>query len=157
MKTKKVAIRAPPLSTSRVLVNGPGTCPALWAMPEVKPVTVRIPTGGGSVDVQLTPDVQPGSPLRAYEWTTYGLYNFGHLGWGLGRRRHVDGARPELIVAGLAPPGVGLRFDYFTPAGTATNDPTAISRIRITVRTDPETNTAVQSEAMVSNLFLRNN
>lgn len=101
--------------------------------------------------------VQPGSPVRAYEWTTYGLYHFGDLGWGLGRRRHTDGARPELIVAGLAPPGQGLQFDYFTPAGTATNDPTAISRIRITVRTDPETNTEVQSEAMVSNLFLRNN
>lgn len=108
----------------------------------------------GSVDMT---DIQPGSPLRAYEWTTYGLYNFGHLGWGLGRRRHVDGSRPELIVAGLAPPGVGLQFDYFTPAGTATNDPTAVSRIRITVRTDPQTNTEVQSEAMVSNLFLRNN
>jgi prepilin-type N-terminal cleavage/methylation domain-containing protein len=101
--------------------------------------------------------IQPGSPLRAYEWTTYGLYDFGQLGWGLGRRRHVDGARPELIVAGLARPGVGLQFDYFTPGGAMTNDPTAVSRIRITVRTDPQTNTAVQSEAMVSNLFLRNN
>lgn len=100
--------------------------------------------------------VQPGSPIRSYEWTTYSLYNFGPLGWGLGRKR--DGAqRPDFLVGGLAPPGTGLQFDYFTPTGTATSDPAAISRLRITVRTDPRTNTDVQSESLVSNLFLRNN
>ena len=100
--------------------------------------------------------VQPGSPIRAYEWTTYALYNFGPLGWGLGRKQAGD-ARPDFLVGGLAPPGQGLRFDYFTPTGTSTNDPAAISRLRITVRTDPREGTDVQAESLVSNLFLRNN
>lgn len=100
--------------------------------------------------------VQPGSPVRSYEWITYSLYNFGPLGWGLGRRRGGD-QRPDYLVGDLAPPGVGLQFDYFTPTGVATNDPTAVSRIRITVRTDPQGNSDVQSESLVSNLFLRNN
>lgn len=99
--------------------------------------------------------VQTGSPVRSYEWVTYSLYNFGPMGWGLGRRRG-DG-RPAYLVGGLAEPGAGLQFDYFTPNGTATNDPTEIARIRITIRTDPRTNTDVESTSMTANLFLRNN
>lgn len=107
------------------------------------------------LDGQDMTGVQPGSPVRGYQWMTYGLYDFGPQGWGLGRRQGTD--RPVLLVGGLQGPGVGLQFDYFTPAGVATNDPTAIARLRITVRTDPEGNTDVQSESLVSNLFLRNN
>lgn len=107
------------------------------------------------LDNQDMTGVQPGSPVRSYQWMTYGLYDFGPLGWGLGRRQGTS--RPDYLVGGLQGPGVGLQLDYFTPAGTATNDPTAISRLRITVRTDPEGNTGVQSESLVSNLFLRNN
>ena len=107
------------------------------------------------LDGQDMTGVQPGSPVRGYQWVTYGLYDFGPLGWGLGRHQGTD--RPDHLVGGLQGPGAGLRFDYFTPAGIATTDPAGISRLRITVRTDPRGNTDVQSEALVSNLFLRNN
>lgn len=38
--------------------NGPGTCAALWAMPELRATTLRLPVDGGHVDVALAPDAQ---------------------------------------------------------------------------------------------------
>lgn len=99
--------------------------------------------------------VRRGSPIRAFERVTYSLYQFGHLGWALGRNR--DGERPTYLVGGLAAPGEGLQFEYYTSSGATTNDPDQVARIKITVRTDPGGNTNVESTAMTSNLFLRNN
>lgn len=121
-------------------------CTTAWAEPEQQQLRLE--------NHSLT-GVQRGSPLRSYEQVTYSLYQFGHLGWALGRNR--DGDRPTYLVGGLAPPGEGLLFEYFTPAGAMTNDPTQVARIRITARTDPGGNTAVESTAMTTNLFLRNN
>lgn len=101
--------------------------------------------------------VQPGSPVRSFERVTYSLYDFGSPGWGLGRNRDDDPNAPAYLVGGLAPRGEGLQFEYFTPTGAATNDPTQVARIRITVRTDPRSNTDIQAKTMTTNLFLRNN
>lgn len=99
--------------------------------------------------------VRVGGPLRSYEWVTYGLYEFGPMGWGLGRTR--ENQRPAYLVGGLAGPGEGLRFRYFTPTGAETNDPTQVSRVQITVQSDPPGNTDVTAAQMTTNLFLRNN
>ena len=130
-----------------VTSSNDAACAAYW--PDAELQHLKLP------DTQDMTGVQPGSPVRSYEWITYGLYDFGSLGWGLGRRQ---GDRPPVyLVGGLAGPGQGVQIDYFTPAGSATTDPTAVSRVRITIRTDPKTNTGVQSTSMTANLFLRNN
>ena len=108
------------------------------------------------LDNQDLTDVVPGAPMRSYEWVTYSLYEFGHLGWGLGRLRQGDES-PAYLVGGLAPPGQGLELTYFTPTGVETTDPTQVARMRITVRTDPTGKTNVQPTAMTTNLYLRNN
>lgn len=100
--------------------------------------------------------VAVGAPMRAYEWVTYHLHNFGPLGWGLARSRDGDEG-PAYLVGGLAEPGTGLVFEYFTPAGSGTTNVDSIARLRITVTTKPETNTSVEAASMTTNLFLRNN
>jgi prepilin-type N-terminal cleavage/methylation domain-containing protein len=107
------------------------------------------------LDNQDLQGVRVGSPMRSFEWVTYSLYSFGHLGWAFGRNR--DGAAPAYLVGGLAPPGEGLRFQYFTPDGAVTNDPEQVARVRITVRTQPRPGTNVEPTSMSTNLFLRNN
>lgn len=99
--------------------------------------------------------VYRGAPIRAYEWTTYSLYEFGSLGWGLGRVR--ESGSPTYLVGRFAPKGTGLRFAYFDTGGNSTLDPTQVSRIEITMVTDPQTNTPVQARSMTTNLYLRNN
>lgn len=108
------------------------------------------------LDNQDLTDVAVGAAMRSYEWVTYSLYEFGHLGWGLGRLRKGED-QPDYLVGGLAPPGRGLEFTYFTPTGTTTTDPTQVARMRITVRTDPTGKTNVESTEMTTNLYLRNN
>lgn len=105
-------------------------------------------------DKDLT-NVVEGAPIRSYEWVTYSLYQFGPLGWSLGRRAGDEA--PRFLVGGLAPPGQGLQFEYFTPDGSLTTDPAAISRLGIAVRTDPRGNTGVEANTMTTNLHLRNN
>jgi len=120
-------------------------CSAYW--PGVPLQLIRL-------DNQDLDSVAVGAPIRAYETVTYGLYNFGPLGYGLGRLRQGEDA-PDYLVGGLAEDG--LEFTYFAPDGTETTDETNIARMRITVTTDPETNTGVASTSMTTNLYLRNN
>lgn len=42
--------------------NGPGTCPALWAMAELKSVTLKVPVDGDKVEVTLVPMAEPRTP-----------------------------------------------------------------------------------------------
>lgn len=107
------------------------------------------------LDNQDMAGVQPLSPVRAFEYVTYSLRPLSSGEWALARRTEGD-ATLEYLVDGLAPPGQGLRFEYYTPAGTATNDPAQVEEIRITVRTDPGAD-AVQPAEMALNLYLRNN
>lgn len=100
-------------------------------------------------------DVYPGAPVRSYQTVTYGIYPFEQRGWGLGRR--TRGSAPQLLVGGLATPGSGLRFTYYDDTGTKTNDVTAISRLRIDVRTDPPAKSGVDPTTLTTNLYLRNN
>lgn len=99
--------------------------------------------------------VYRGAPIRTYEWVTYALYEFGSLGWGLGRSRDSD--PPNYLAGTFAPKGTGLQFTYFDSGGNPTTDPNMVSRIQITMVTDPQTSTGVQASVMTSNLFLRNN
>lgn len=98
--------------------------------------------------------VMPGGPIRSYQWVTYSLYEFPKSGWSLGRRAG-DGP-PRFLVGGLAPPRTGLRFTFFNPAGAQTVDPADISRLRISVTTDPP-GTRVDPTTLSTNLYLRNN
>lgn len=107
------------------------------------------------LDHQDMTGVQPFAPIRAYEQVTYSLRQLPSGRWALARRTQGD-ATPDYLVDGLAPPGQGLRFGYLTAGGFATTNPTQIAEIRITVRTDPQTN-AVQPAEMATNLYLRNN
>lgn len=122
-------------------------CSAIWPEPPLQLLKLNNQDLSG---------VQPGSPIRVFEEVTYSVYDFGSLGWGLGRNGENDEA-PKYLVGGLAEPGRGLRFEYFTSSGSTTTDPTQVTRIRITMRTDPETNTNVEPLEMTSNLYLRNN
>lgn len=121
------------------------SCDGVWADPLLQYVKF------GNQDLT---GVQSGAPIRGYQEVTYGLYDFGPLGWGLGRKRG-DGS-PTYLVGGLAGSGSGLQFDYFDSSGAATTDPAAVARIQITIRTDPATNTGVQPSSMTSTLYLRN-
>lgn len=107
------------------------------------------------LDDQDLAGIQPLSPVRAFEYVTYSLRPLPSGEWALARRTEGD-ATLDYLVDGLAPPGQGLRFEYYTPAGTPTNDPAQIEEIRITVRTDPGAD-AVQTTEMALNLYLRNN
>ena len=98
--------------------------------------------------------VQPLSPVRAFEYVTYALRPLPSGEWALARRTEDD-ATLEYLVDGLAPPGQGLQLEYYTPAGTATNDPAQIEEIRITVRTVAGAD-AVETTEMAQNLYLRN-
>lgn len=102
-------------------------------------------------------DVRMGSPIRAYEWVTYSLTEYSSLGWALSRHIPGDDDRPDYLVGGLAPPGEGLEFTYFAPDGAETTDPANVARLEFTIRTDPKTNTSVQSAELTSALYLRNN
>lgn len=97
--------------------------------------------------------VVPGSPIRSMQTLTYGLYDFGPAGWGLGRREPLGA--PQRVVTGLAGPGEGLRFDYFRQDGTVASDTSQIASIRVTVRTGPDGTGAAPAE-VVTNLKLRN-
>lgn len=113
--------------------------------------------------VQLTghdlTGVRVGSPVRSYEWVTYGLYSFGPLGWGLGR--HGQNESPTFLVGGLAPPGQGLAFQYFDGNGQPTTVGSQVARMTIGMQTKPvgtaSSGTAAQPARLSSNLFLRNN
>lgn len=100
--------------------------------------------------------VRMGSPIRAYEWVTYSLTKYSSLGWALSRETAASD-RPDYLVGGLAAPGEGLRFTYFAPDGSETTDPTNVSRLQFTIRTDPKTNTSVEAAELTSALYLRNN
>lgn len=108
--------------------------------------------------VQLTSHdltgVRVGSPLRSYEWVTYGLYSFGPLGWGLGR--HGEGDSPTFLVGGLDAPGHGLTFQYFGADGLSTTVGSEVTRMTIDMKTAP-VGTAAEPAHLSSNLFLRNN
>ena len=99
--------------------------------------------------------LRAGSPIRSYEWVTYGLYPVSGSGWALGRRSASE--RPTYLVAGLAPPGEGLRFEYASPAGTATDDPGQVASVRITVRTAAVADAVSGSRELSARLVLRNN
>ena len=107
------------------------------------------------LDNQDLTGVRAGSPIRSYEWVTYSLYDFGPLGWGLGRNQ--PNSTPRYLVGGLAEPGQGLQFTYYDPTGAETNAVDRVARIRVTVKTDPEGNTSVEPTTMTSHLYLRNN
>lgn len=49
-------------SGNLVYSNGPGTCPALWAMSEVKPLTLKVPVEGNKVEVKLLPTAEGRTP-----------------------------------------------------------------------------------------------
>ena len=98
--------------------------------------------------------VTAGAPVRSYEWVTYSLYEFGRMGWSLGRRSG-DG-QPKYLVGNLAGPGTGLQFRFFTSSGAATTDESQISRLRISITTDPP-GTRVDPTTLSTNLYLRNN
>jgi hypothetical protein len=121
-------------------------CAAYW--PGVPLQLIRL-------DNQDLNDVAVGAPIRSFEWVTYALYNFGPLGYGLGRLREGEES-PDYLIGGLDPES-GLQFTYYDPDGNETTDPTNIARVRITVVTEPETNTDVASTSMTTNLYLRNN
>jgi hypothetical protein len=107
-------------------------------------------------DSQALDSVAVGAPIRSYEWVTYSLYDFGDLGYGLGRWEQGE-EEPDFLIGGLAAPGTGLQFTYYTPDGTETTDETQISRVRISVQTDPAGNSGVEATQMSTNLYLRNN
>ena len=104
-------------------------------------------------DQDLT-GVQPGSPVRSFEWVTYGLYRFDEVGWGLGR--HTGDDSPELLLAGLAPPGRGLSLEYFDQDGNPTTRGSDVARMRIGMSMDP-VEPAAEPVRLSTNLFLRNN
>ena len=104
-------------------------------------------------DLDLT-GVRVGAPIRSFEWVTYGLYDFGDRGWGLGRHRENEDA--ALLVGGLAGPGRGLVFEYFDLRGQPTRDVSAVARMRIGMRTDSASSDAPAAN-LSTTLFLRNN
>lgn len=131
---------------SSVSSSSDAACQAEWPGKPIQLVKV------GSHDMA---GVMPGAPVRSYQWVTYGLYEFPRMGWSLGRR--TVGGQPKFLVGGLGPPGEGLRFDYYTPAGAQTVDPKEISRLKITVTTDPPGSSRVEPTTLSTNLYLRNN
>jgi len=48
-------------SGNTVFSSGPGTCPALWAMAEPKPLLIKVPVAGKKVEVKLVPFATPGT------------------------------------------------------------------------------------------------
>ena len=108
----------------------------------------------GSLLVNDLTGVRKWAPVRSFEWVTYGIYNFGHLGWSLGR--HGQGESAKYLVGGLAPRGEGLRFRYYNTAGSFATGVTDIARIRVNMTTDPTSQGATPS-TMTTNLYLRNN
>lgn len=134
--------------TTNAAAETDADCTSYWPEPELQRL---------KLDNHPMAGVQPGSPIRGFDWITYHLHDFGDQGWGLARSQDSDPNSPALLVSGLAPPGQGLQLQYFTLTGTTTNDPTQIARVRITVRTDPQSNTDIESAQMTTNLYLRNN
>lgn len=97
--------------------------------------------------------VEVGSPFRSMELVTYGLYDFGDRGWGLGR--HGANEPAQYVVGGLAGPGEGLRFEYLRTDGTVASDTSEIATMRITVGTRAD-GSGAQPAQVVSTLTLRN-
>lgn len=56
-------------SGNLVYSNGPGTCPMLWAMADLKPTTIKIPADGKKVEVVLTPAAVAGKPALGVSGT----------------------------------------------------------------------------------------
>ena len=121
-------------------------CDSVWSAPPQQRIRM---------DNQSFTGVVAGAPIRAYQTITYGLYDFGPLGYGLGRRR--GGNSPTYLVGGLAGRGSGLQFTFYKPSGFTTLNPDSVSRIQVTIRTAPAEGTGVDPDSMTSTLYLRNN
>ena len=133
-----------PAQVNSATATSSATCEAEWPGVQLQKIGL---SGHDLTGVQL------GSPVRSFDWVTYGLYRFGGMGWGLGRHGRDEPAR--YLVGNIAENG--LRFRYFDVNGDATGDPAAVNRIQIAVQTRPPEGTGVESTNMTTNLFLRNN
>ena len=134
-------------SVKAVSTTTASDCESHWPGAQLRLVTVE--------DAADLTDVERGALTRAYDWITYGIYDFGTLGWGMGRR-NSDGEL-SYLVGGLAPRGEGLILEYFDADGNPTTQVDRIARVRITVETEPRSSTKVRPSRTRSNLFLRNN
>ena len=60
-------------SMNLIYSNGPGSCPALWAMVEPKLTTIKVPSDGAKVAVTLKPAVGTGTPALPLSGTAITL------------------------------------------------------------------------------------
>lgn len=113
--------------------------------------TVKLPTAQDLSGVRLY------SPVRTFDWVTYTLASYPEPhGWSLVRRTHRDN-KTAFLLGGLAPPGQGLRFEYFDPAGNSTLTPSQVARMRIGVTVEAPDRVDLADQSLTTNLYLRNN
>jgi len=97
--------------------------------------------------------VREGAPVRGYVVYTYGLYTVDGEYY-LARR---SGTTTEPLVGPLAANGVS--FSYLDSLGTVTTDPTAVSRIQVTLRTRSravDQQGRVVADSLTTGIYLRN-
>jgi len=108
-------------------------------------------------------DIGVGAAVRVFRRTKYGL--FAQDGrWWLGRR--VAGAAWELLTGPmLSPPNGGLTFRYYDASDAVTADPTLVSRVEFTLRSESfgkvsalgQFGGGTVGDSLTMSVFLRNN
>lgn len=113
--------------------------------------TVKLPVAQDLSGVRLY------SPVRAFDWVTYTVQRYAPpLEWSLVRRTLRDG-KTVFLLGGLAPPGEGLRFEYFDDSGNRTSVGAQVARMRIGVTVASPARVDVPPQSLTTNLYLRNN
>jgi prepilin-type N-terminal cleavage/methylation domain-containing protein len=113
---------------------------------------------GADLPEAVLANVRVGSPIRAVQRVTYGLYPSAE-GWYLGRRRGEDDA-VERLVEGLAGPGEGLVFTYLDAQGNTLSDPvsvTDVAAVSVAARTGPPQGSGAKPVSLTTHIYFRNN
>lgn len=110
-----------------------------WQPLSITQVSSNAPCPGGTPGIALTVPSTPalasvptGTPLRTYEVMELKLYRSEGRSW-LGARSVSAGEAIQPVIGPLTD-GDGLRLEYFDRLGHATNDPTAVTSIRVRLR-----------------------
>ena len=137
--------------------GGGGTPTCFWgdrSMNEPRPeLTVEV--AGDSVEMAK---LFPGAPVRAFKRTVYALYEW-ESRWYLGRR--VGNAVGYELLTGpmLSPEDGGFVVRYFDPGGVATDVPSNVVRVEMTLTAESSgrSRNGTQVDSVTTVVFLRNN
>jgi prepilin-type N-terminal cleavage/methylation domain-containing protein len=138
-----------PSLASDVATTSSSACAARF--PGLAVQTVKLPVAQDLSGVRLY------SPVRTFDWVTYTLQRYARpLDWSLVRRTPKDG-KTVFLLGGLAPPGEGLRFEYFDELGNPTSVGSEVARMRIGVTVAERARAHMPAQSLTTNLYLRNN